>query len=172
MIKNKRGYTVVKSQVKKIDENLALIHKELDQEVIPELRHKKLLIDQGAFEHLREKLMQEIEEYEELLNGEIKEIRINGIHEIPELLIKARIAQGLTHKQLAEKLGWKEQQIQRYEANDYDSVGFGNLALVEYALGIHKNIKIVYRLDKENLTSENKSETHITPPATGQMGVS
>ena len=147
MIKNKRGYAIAKSQIKKLEESLILTQQELKQGEGPDSRHKKLLIDKASLEHLIDQLKQDVEDYEKLSNGDIKEIRINGIHKIPELLIKTRIAKGLTHKELAEKLGWKEQQIQRYEAADYDSVGFGNLALVEYALGIHENIEIVFRME-------------------------
>jgi HTH-type transcriptional regulator/antitoxin HigA len=34
-------------------------------------------------------------------------------------LIQARIARGLTQKELTQKMGLKEQQIQRYEASSY-----------------------------------------------------
>ena len=37
------------------------------------------------------------------------------------MLVKARIARGWTQRQLAEALGMADQQIQRYEANDYRS---------------------------------------------------
>ena len=38
---------------------------------------------------------------------------------LPELLIKAHIARGLTQRELADRVGLKEQQIQKYEATDY-----------------------------------------------------
>ena len=54
-------------------------------------------------------------------------------------MIKARIALGMTQKDLAEKLGMKEQQIQRYEANQYSSAGFQRLAEIATALDVKLN---------------------------------
>jgi transcriptional regulator with XRE-family HTH domain len=46
---------------------------------------------------------------------------------IPRDLIRARIAAGLSQRELAERLDMPEQQIQRYEAREYESV---SLALI------------------------------------------
>jgi transcriptional regulator with XRE-family HTH domain len=43
---------------------------------------------------------------------------------------------GMTQRELAEKLGMKEQMIQRYEASQYESAGFGRLVAVAEALEI------------------------------------
>jgi HTH-type transcriptional regulator / antitoxin HipB len=51
-------------------------------------------------------------------------------------MIRARIAVGMTQKELAEKIGVQEQQIQRYEANNYRAVGFDRLQEVMFALDI------------------------------------
>jgi transcriptional regulator with XRE-family HTH domain len=40
----------------------------------------------------------------------------------------------MTQKELAAKLGIKEQMVQRYEASGYESIGFGRLAEVWNAL--------------------------------------
>ena len=47
--------------------------------------------------------------------------KLKPLHEFRSALTGARIKAGLSQKQLAEKLGLKEQQIQRYEATDYES---------------------------------------------------
>jgi len=39
--------------------------------------------------------------------------------ELPKALVQARIARGLTQKDLADRLGMDEQKIQDYEATDY-----------------------------------------------------
>jgi HTH-type transcriptional regulator / antitoxin HipB len=51
-------------------------------------------------------------------------------------LIRARIALGMTQKELAEKMGVKEQQVQRDETNQYSSAGFQRIAAVTEALNI------------------------------------
>ena len=57
----------------------------------------------------------ELREYEAVREGEFPVEAVN----LPELLIKARIARGLTQRELADLLGLKEQQIRKYEATDY-----------------------------------------------------
>jgi HTH-type transcriptional regulator/antitoxin HipB len=44
---------------------------------------------------------------------------ITFLHELPIALAEARIAARLTQRQLAERIGVAEQQVQRWEANDY-----------------------------------------------------
>jgi len=41
-------------------------------------------------------------------------LELESLAELPEALIRARIAVGLTQKGLAGRLGLKEQQVQRY----------------------------------------------------------
>ena len=83
-------------------------------------------------------LKADLREYETLKAGKFKLDQLETVKEIPTLLIKARIAQGLSHKDLAERLGLKEQQIQRYEATDYASARLSRIREVAGALGIGK----------------------------------
>ena len=64
---------------------------------------------------------------------------LSGVAELPTVLIKARIAQGLSQKDLAERLGLQEQQIQRYEATEYASAGLTRIKEVVSALGAATN---------------------------------
>ena len=60
---------------------------------------------------------------------------INGLLEnLPEMLVEERLRLELTQKQLAEKMGLKEQQIQRYEATRYQSASLRRLQEVAEAL--------------------------------------
>ena len=54
-------------------------------------------------------------------------MRLSAVGEIPRMLIKARIAKGLSQKELAERLGLKEQQIQRYEATEYATASLARI---------------------------------------------
>ena len=49
---------------------------------------------------------------------------------------------GLSQKDLAEKLGLKEQQIQRYEATDYESASLSRLLEISDALGLKFTQKV------------------------------
>lgn len=60
---------------------------------------------------------------------------IGGLLEnLPEMLIEERVRLGLTQKQLADKMGLKEQQIQRYESSRYQSASLRRLQEVAKAL--------------------------------------
>src|SRR5687767_10061698 len=63
----------------------------------------------------------EIAEYEALRDGRLALLRSDTLPDIGPALIRARIAQGLTQQALADRLGLKQQQIQRYEATRYAS---------------------------------------------------
>ena len=63
----------------------------------------------------------ELTEYETLKSGGFNWDSFRTLADIPKMLIQARIAKGLSQRELAERLGLKEQQIQRYEATEYAS---------------------------------------------------
>lgn len=79
---------------------------------------------------------QELEKYDALSSTDPATIVAESLANIPIALIKARIAQGLTQKDLAEKLGLKEQQIQRYESQQYHGASFERILEVANALGL------------------------------------
>lgn len=60
------------------------------------------------------------------------------IENLPEMLIEERRRLGLTQKQVADKLGMKEQQIQRYEATHYQSANLKR---------IHEIAKAIFELE-------------------------
>ena len=55
---------------------------------------------------------------------------------MPRALIRARIASGMTQEGLALRLGLKAQQVQRYEATEYESASFARIRKVVQALGL------------------------------------
>jgi HTH-type transcriptional regulator/antitoxin HigA len=56
--------------------------------------------------------------------------------DLPRILIQARIAQGLSQTDLAERLGMKPQQIQRYEATEYMSASLARLIEIAEVLQV------------------------------------
>ncbi|NMS01714.1 helix-turn-helix transcriptional regulator, partial [Vibrio parahaemolyticus] len=84
----------------------------------------------------RDDLLAEIEEYEQLLSGEFAVFDVDNIANLPKALIRSRIYLGLTQKDLAEKLGMKEQQIQRYENTEYSSASFSTIVSIIGALDL------------------------------------
>jgi transcriptional regulator with XRE-family HTH domain len=93
-------------------------------------------VEMAAVRSQLDELREEIDEYEKLRAGGITSLQINSLEELPTALIKARIASGLTQKELADKLGVKEQQIQRYEQNDYAGVSIDRIREIINALNV------------------------------------
>jgi len=82
-------------------------------------------------------LAEQLAEYEALKSGAVEHFKTDSLSELPGVLVKARIAKGLSQRQLAERLGLKEQQIQRYEAENYDAASLRRILEVADALGLH-----------------------------------
>lgn len=69
-------------------------------------------------------------------HGQVRILEVDSLAGPPDALIRARIAAGLTQKALAERLGVKEQQVQRYEATHFASVAFRRIEEIANVLGI------------------------------------
>ena len=130
MIQNQHQYKVTNSKLKELEQSLAHLTDNPE-----ELSDRLLKAQQAGLQVWIDRLKADVVEYERLQQGE-SILKINSLTELPIALIKARIAKGMTQKELAEKIGIQEQQIQRYEANHYDSASFERLREVFEALGI------------------------------------
>jgi HTH-type transcriptional regulator / antitoxin HipB len=131
MIQNDRQYEVTQMKLRELEHLLAAIDPE------DSALHPRLIISRtSSYNFWIRKLKQEIEEYEQLKSGKVINFPIDSLQDLPLVMIKARIAVGMTQKELAEKIGVQEQQIQRYEANNYRAVGFDRLQEVMSALDV------------------------------------
>lgn len=100
--------------------------------------HPRLIeAEREALESQLQDLRAELAQYEALKQGEVSTIEVDSFDGLALGLIKARIASGLSQKALADRLGLKEQQIQRYEADRYASASYRRLQQVVRALGIN-----------------------------------
>jgi HTH-type transcriptional regulator / antitoxin HipB len=132
MIQNERQHKITQTKLRELEKDLA----QLDLPD-PSLHPRKILARRNSLNILIAELQQEIAEYEQLRSGQVTQFALNSIQELPTVMIKARIATGLTQKDLAEKIGVQEQQIQRYEANNYHAIAFDRLQEVLQALKIN-----------------------------------
>ncbi len=89
-------------------------------------------------------LRDEINEYEALREGRVRKRVFHSLLEIPRALIEGRIVRRLTQKQLGDKLGVPEQQIQRYEQTRYSGVGVERLQEVADVLEIKVKKTVEY----------------------------
>ncbi len=81
-------------------------------------------------------LQRDLTEYERLKSGKQKVVALTSLEEIPKTLIQARIAGGLSQEELAAKPGLKPQQVQRYEATEYQSASLERVTEVARVLGV------------------------------------
>jgi HTH-type transcriptional regulator/antitoxin HigA len=93
-----------------------------------------------------------VKEYDALRAGEIRILKAANLSELPNILIRARIAHGLSQRDLAELVGIKEQQIQRYEAEEYASASLHRLSEIAEALRL--NITEIAELKTKPSTTE------------------
>ncbi len=131
MIENERQYGITRAQIRRFEEALAAAPA-AGAELHPLLRQAAAA---GLESQLRD-LRREAGEYEALRAGAAGSLRCASLRELPEALIKARIASGLNQRQLGGLLGLKEQQVQRYEASRYSAASFSRVLAVAEALGL------------------------------------
>jgi DNA-binding Xre family transcriptional regulator len=126
MIKNERQYRITKAQATKLE---AALKSFSAQSANDRTTHPRLIKAQAdAMQSQLETLHRELYEYDQMKGGNIPPPDLGYIAAIPQDLIRARIASGLSQKELAERLGLPEQQIQRYEATEYESVSFARIS--------------------------------------------
>ena len=138
MIKNERQYKITQSQIAKFEAALA----ELAASSGKNARLRQL--EEDALRSQLDELRDEAQLYKQLRSGVLESIHIESFDELPLALVKARILAGLSQKQLAERLGLKEQQIQRYESTDYASASLTRITQVAEAIGVSIAGEITY----------------------------
>ena len=124
MIANEREYRVTNAAAKKFAEALKSFDENSSKQ---EGVHPRLIqAEKEGIASQLTTLKKELREYQRLRSGRVK-ISLREIEGLPEKLVRARIAAGLTQEALAEKLGLKRQQVQRYEASDYASASLATI---------------------------------------------
>lgn len=81
-----------------------------------------------------QQLKEEVESYERLRRGEFEELR--NFEGVGQLLVALRISQGISQRELAERLGVHESQVSRDERNEYHGVTVERAQRVLDALGV------------------------------------
>ena len=133
MIKNEKQYRITNAQARRFEVALAeLTRQQRPANITPRLWQAQR---DAAESQLRE-LQEQIDAYELLHVGKSKELILEAVEDLPKTLIRARIASGMTQEGLAHRLGVKTQQVQRYEATEYESASFARICKVVQALGL------------------------------------
>jgi DNA-binding Xre family transcriptional regulator len=141
MIANERQYRITKTELARFEANL-VAHDARDPSPNVEERIHQAMHD--AIDSEIQVLRGQIDHYEKLRDGHITSREITSLRELPTALIEARIAAKLTQRQLADRIGVAEQQIQRWEADEYSGVNLTRLQEIADALGIQLHDTITY----------------------------
>lgn len=119
MIKNETQYKMTKKLLKQFSESIEA----LDSTEGNEFKKYEVAAIKSQIEDLNEELCI----YVALRSGHLNSLDVEDIKDIYKVLITGRIARGLTQKELGQKLGVAEQQIQRWESSDYESISISTM---------------------------------------------
>jgi ribosome-binding protein aMBF1 (putative translation factor) len=134
VIKNERQYEITRTQALKFDEALGSLRQHLD-EGDDNTRALRRIQEAGMMSMLAT-LNEELTEYEALRAGTIRSLHLESLDDVPQALIKARIAAGLTQEELADRLGLTPEQVERDEATGYAATSFARIVETASALGL------------------------------------
>jgi len=137
MITNDRQYKITKSQILSFQESLEDMIK--NPPTSPDVHPKIIEASKNAMESQLHDLLAQVQEYEALKAGQVFITEVKNLKELPLILIKARIANGLTQSELAKQLDMKEQQVQRYESELYSSASLKTILKIAELLKIKIN---------------------------------
>jgi HTH-type transcriptional regulator / antitoxin HigA len=133
MIKNDRQYRITKAQVRAFTTAVANVRKE----PVPAGMDRRLAdIQRRALKSQLEEMTSDVEDYEALKAGKVTAFEARSLNDLPVVLVKARIARGMKQKELAQRLEAKEQQVQRWESNDFHGTSIETLEAIAVALGV------------------------------------
>ncbi len=130
MIFSDRQYSVSKEQSAKLRSAFEQVRADFK-------KHERLRqIEAKALESQIAEIDREIADYDLLKSGSVTFTESYALSDLPHILIQARIAHGLNQTDLAERLGMKPQQIQRYEATEYMSASLARLIEIANVLKV------------------------------------
>jgi len=136
MMKSDKEYELAKKQLSKLNELYDTQLKELKKKGLSEKDAKSSLSSSLTYAM---QCKEEVELYEKLKKGQLPPME--HFSSTGRYLVAARIARGMTQRELAEKLGVKESAVSRDERNEY------------HGMSVQKMEKLLYALDLKMLIS-------------------
>lgn len=130
-IKNDRQLAVSKKWLREFERSLQQARRD-SKDLHPRLRQAQV---DGIRSQIRD-LKNEIDEYIALRRRSPGYVPVNSLEDLPDALVRVRIARRLTQEDLASDLGVKPQQVQKWEAGAYQRATYGTIVKVASALGI------------------------------------
>ncbi len=134
MIKNQKQAGITNTRLAELKNA-----KEIFEEQSKDKTTAKYRLEINSINSLITELENDIQVYEGLVNGNFNILQAKSLDELPKVLIAARLAQNMSQKELGELVGVKEQQIQRYEATDYETASLPRI--IEISMALNLNMK-------------------------------
>ncbi|MEB3281403.1 MAG: DNA-binding protein [Lyngbya sp.] len=136
MIKTQQEYQFTRQLVKEFEQSIAALEQD----------ENRRSHDPNGWELMKvsllsqlEKLKSEVAEYYSLISHDSFTpivLTLSEIENLPQILVKARMAAKLSPKELADLAGLTEEKIKHYEDNDYEDASFLEVKFVMNALDI------------------------------------
>jgi DNA-binding XRE family transcriptional regulator len=144
MIKNEKQLKISKKKLVELEQKL------VDTKATKELSTLKKKMIAASLENLTAQLRAEIEEYESISNGQSISFADRELADLPKLIMAYKIQNKLTQKTFSKQLGIKEQQLQRYESDDFSKMSFQNM------LNLLQKIKLNVKISKSEMSKKGK----------------
>lgn len=159
MIKDEKEYIVTQGLIEEFEKSIAAIERDEARKTNDPDGWK--MIRSSLQSHL-DKFKAEMAEYKRLTSHDRYSpiiLKLDDLDYLPQILIKARMAAKLSHQELANLAGLTEEQIKRYEGNDYEDASFLDVRFVIDALDIKiQNGEFLIPLDTLRRTPITKEE--------------
>ena len=134
MIKNEKQYKITSKKLLLTVEEIARLSNE--PEPLP-LKNQLML---ASLINLKKDMEAEVAAYDLLKKKAIQILKTRSIRDLPAMIIEFKIISGLTQKEFAQIIGMKEQQLQRYEAENFQGITFKNLTKLLHSIGLEITI--------------------------------
>jgi ribosome-binding protein aMBF1 (putative translation factor) len=149
MVKNEKQYKITQRKLRELNEQIASTVNDKNKNPL----RNQLII--ATLNSNKKELEHELFTYESLKKSKRGILKERLISELPSMITEFKIMSGLTQKELAEQLGLKEQQLQRYEADNFKRVTFKNLLRFFDLIGLEIRIKET-RMSRTNQRQSRK----------------
>ena len=149
MIRNEAEYKEAVSRLAAEEARLHEHRSRLKETGLSDAEIKRLIDPMQSF-HMQ--LSEEVESYERLRRREFEELE--NFRGVGRLLVELRIAQGISQRELAKRLGVHESQVSRDERNEYFGVTLERASKIIDALGL----KVKTKVDVETIDTHHEME--------------
>ena len=137
MIRNEAEYQEASARLTEERNRFAEHRARLKEAGLSKVEIKRVIDPMESF-HLQ--LQEEVESYERLKRGEFEDL--DNLRGLGHLLISTRIAQGISQRELAQRVGVHESQVSRDERNEYFGVTVERTVKILDALNVRLHTKV------------------------------